>query len=184
MLDRFLVVSLLIYAFAYADNPSAKECAPEDFDCYSALLRSNIYDGVCKNADDEFRCVIDLLPAQGLVGSKYFDAVYYEAADKAATCLNQESAAAFFETLALMKTTGYFLDGELSESLPSIVGDLCLNNMQCFENAFKSASASARDIIVQNLEYAPHYDDQHFMELTECKDKIGKLFNSEQIKES
>ncbi|MDR2153204.1 MAG: hypothetical protein LBO72_10310 [Helicobacteraceae bacterium] len=142
------------------------------------LLRSNIYDGVCKDAKDEFRCVIELLPTQGLVGSKYFDDVYWEAYKSARTCSSPKNVTAFFESLALMKTTGYYLDGELAESVPFIVENLCLDNMQCFESAFKSASLDARNIIMEELKYQIDGGHEHTEELIACKNKIITLNKS------
>ncbi|MDR2152011.1 MAG: hypothetical protein LBO72_04240 [Helicobacteraceae bacterium] len=72
-------VFAFICSFIYAENFDKNPCKsddPDDIICLFHLIDSNMYDGVCKDAKDEFRCVIELLPAQGLVGSKYFDDVY------------------------------------------------------------------------------------------------------------
>jgi hypothetical protein len=172
MLNKFLATFLLTCSFACSENPVVRDCAPEDFDCY---------DKVCKDAKDEFRCVIGFLPTPGLVGSQYFDDVFGKAVSKASPCVNEKTTAAFFETLALMQTTGYYLDGELAESVPFIVGNLCLSSMRCLESAFKSANLGARNIIMEELEYRSASDDETFGELTECRNKLNAFLKANKI---
>ncbi|MDR2152012.1 MAG: hypothetical protein LBO72_04245 [Helicobacteraceae bacterium] len=77
-----------------------------------------------------------------------------------------------------MKTTGYYLDGELAESVPFLVENLCLGNMQCFESAFKSANLDARNIIMEELKYQIDGGYEHTEELIACKNKIITLNKS------
>jgi hypothetical protein len=181
MLNKFAVLFISTCLFIYAEEYDKNPCKSGDIYCFFSLIDSNRYDKVCKDAKDEFRCVIELLPAQGLVGSQYFEDVYREAADKADPCVNEKTTAAFFESLALMRTTGYYLDGELAESVPFIVGDLCLNSMQCLESAFKSANLGARNIIMEEVEYQIDYDVENSAELIKCRNKIRAFLKANKI---
>lgn len=172
---------------AYASDKSAclkalsivetNSCNADDYMCSGDLAKKNLYEGICAKAANEFSCLTELMPAQGLISSDYFTKVFENDLQRAESCASADYTANFFNALATMKQTGRFLDGALAEYLVESVESLCINRQECLINAFETANEAARNIVLEQFQYIPMYYEAEIETVRACGELLRLTAN-------